>query len=225
MSDTLQDLYEKIGENTHKWEHYIPIYERYMAPKKGEAVRLLEIGVQRGGSLKIWQTYFNEKSEIIGVDIDPECKRHENDNITVHIGDQSNPDFLKQLRHKGPFDFIIDDGGHTALQQILTFQLLYDRVTLGGFYIVEDTHTSFWPQYMDHPTGMTFMDFAQIQARQLNAWHFDQRNFIRYHQERDNRKGSLRVPKITRSTKSICFYDSMIVFERANIREPFIQRR
>ena len=111
--------------------------------------RLLEIGVQYGGSLRIWHDMFPE-AEIVGVDIDPGCKRHARpqDNISIQIGDQMDLKFLDSL---GEFDVILDDGGHTMDQQQTSFRVLFPKMPKGSIYIIEDTHTSYWSKFWDAP--------------------------------------------------------------------------
>ena len=39
------------------------------------------MGIFNGGSLKIWKEYFGPDAKIIGIDINPECKKFEEDGI------------------------------------------------------------------------------------------------------------------------------------------------
>ncbi|MDH3739712.1 MAG: class I SAM-dependent methyltransferase, partial [Alphaproteobacteria bacterium] len=108
-----------------KLHHYFEIYEQWFSPWRGrEDVKLLEIGVARGGSLRMWRQYFHPGATIVGLDIDPDCKVHENaeENLFVEIGDQTDTSFLDDVIEKlGPFDIIVDDGGHTPAQQTISF--------------------------------------------------------------------------------------------------------
>ena len=55
--DQLVDLFfEHRGKTIDKWEHYLSIYAREFAPffALRRPIRLLEIGVQNGGSLELW---------------------------------------------------------------------------------------------------------------------------------------------------------------------------
>lgn len=126
-----------------KEDHFIVAYQKHFAGLKPK--RVLEIGVQHGGSLKIWKDMFPE-AEIVGVDILEECKQYEEDRIKVFIGDQTDVKFLESL---GEFDIIIDDGGHTMTQQQVSMKWLLPQVTEGGIYVIEDTHTSYWIQFKD----------------------------------------------------------------------------
>ena len=119
---SLRDIFDNTKISIHKWENYFEIYESYFHPFREKNVRLLEIGVQYGGSLKMWMEYFL-KPKIFGIDINPECKQLEEENIDIQIGSQNDKEFLKKYAdYVGNLDIIIDDGGHTMDQQLNTFK-------------------------------------------------------------------------------------------------------
>ena len=67
-----------------------------------------------------------------------------------HRADQGSADDLAALCAKeGPFDVIIDDGSHLSFHQLFTFHHLFDALKDGGIYVIEDVHTSFWPNSVD----------------------------------------------------------------------------
>ena len=82
----------------------------------------VEIGVLDGGSLIMWRKYFGNKARIIGIDLNPNAKKiAKNNKIEIFIGNQADPDFWKSFFKKvGKIDILLDDGGHTNKQQILT---------------------------------------------------------------------------------------------------------
>jgi len=122
-----------------KWEHYFDIYHRHLSKFINKKPVVLEIGVLGGGSLEMWREYFGQGCQILGVDIDPACKAHESEDITIFIGDQSNPKFWDDFNKKVPYvDVIIDDGGHKSEQQIVTIEKLFHRLNRGGVYLCED---------------------------------------------------------------------------------------
>lgn len=130
-------------ENAHKEDHFLEAYNKHFAGLKPN--RVLEIGVQGGGSLKIWEKMFPE-AEIVGIDILEDCKKYEQGNIKVFIGDQHDVKFLETL---GNFDIIIDDGGHYMTQQQVSMKTLMQQLNAGGIYVIEDLHTSYWKQFQD----------------------------------------------------------------------------
>lgn len=156
-----------------KWEHHFPIYDTYFEKIQGQYLRLLEIGVAWGGLLFTWQKYF-PKATITGIDINPDCQKFEEDNIKVFIGDQANIEFLKQVNDKtGPYDIIIDDGGHMMNQQITSFKTLFSLLKDDGFYVIEDYHTSFVEKYQDG--GEKTLDFLKNLIDSLNYWAIEGR--------------------------------------------------
>lgn len=132
-----------------KLENYFPAFDFHFERIQNQPLRLLEIGVQKGGSLFTWQQYFPQAA-IAGIDIDPACAQFEQENIRVFIGDQADVNFLESVnRSAGPFDIIIDDGGHTMNQQITSFKTLFPLLKDNGIYVIEDLHTSYWPAFFD----------------------------------------------------------------------------
>lgn len=210
------------GRLLTKWIHYFEVYEEYLEKYRDKEINILEIGIHRGGSLQMWKEYFGIKANIYGVDINPECKDFEEDKIKVFIGDQSNRKFLKELVSKTPeFDIIIDDGGHSSKQQITSFEELYGHVKGDGVYIVEDTHTNFWPKYQ-RGVRKSFLEYSKKLVDQLHAWHFEEdRSMRRFAIPPKKREGIFDVAEFTATTKSINFYNSMVVFKKNIIAEPY----
>lgn len=68
---------------------------------------------------------------------------------TVVTGDQGDPAVLQKFiaDHGTDFDIIIDDGGHTMVQQILSLQILWQAIKPGGMYFCEDLETSWVAGY------------------------------------------------------------------------------
>ncbi len=69
----------------HKWAHYFDIYDRHFARFRDKEIVILEIGVSQGGSLQMWKDYFGPKAKIYGIDVNPQCKQLEEDNIKIFI--------------------------------------------------------------------------------------------------------------------------------------------
>lgn len=189
------------GRPFSKWTHYGPIYDRHFAKFRGKAPRVLEIGVCDGGSLEIWHQFFGPGTKIVGVDVDPRCKAFEDENTKIVIGDQGDRNFIRRLwQTEEPFDVIIDDGGHTMVQQITTFDGLYESLRVWGVYLVEDVHTSYWPDWGGgHYRKGTFMEFAKDKCDELNGHHIEM---------------GKSVTRFTQMTASMHFYDSIVVFEK-----------
>ncbi|MDX1514829.1 MAG: class I SAM-dependent methyltransferase [Gammaproteobacteria bacterium] len=197
------------GSRIHKWNHYFEIYDRHLAPYRGREVNVLEFGVSHGGSLQMWKHYFGSEARIFGVDINPDCKRAEEERIRVFIGDQADRDFLRKLPEEiGRIDILIDDGGHTMEQQINTFEELFPRVETDGIYLAEDLHTSYWEDFGGgYRTPGTFIEYSKNFIDALHAWH-------------STGPEEFKVTDFTRSVHSLHYYDSILVIEKRAMREP-----
>lgn len=132
--------------------NYLHHYERHFEPLRDKTIKVLEIGVFGGWSLRLWRDYF-PKGDIHGLDINPECvdQCKNETRITVHVGDQSDTEVLVKLLDSGPFDIIIDDGSHYVPHMITSFSWLWENLNPGGFYVWEDMGLSYsgidmsWP--------------------------------------------------------------------------------
>ena len=88
---------------------------------RGKKITFVEIGVLSGGSLFMWKDYFGKDARIIGVELNPDAKKFEKEGFEIFIGNQSDENFWKDFFDKvGEVDIVLDDGGHTNFQQIVT---------------------------------------------------------------------------------------------------------
>ena len=167
-------LAKKGGHALDKWPHYFPIYERYLSGYRDTDVKVLEIGVYRGGGLDLLRDFLGPKAHLVGVDIDPVAVEVASQRHTVVLADQTDADSLTRVvEDHGPFDVIIDDGGHTMEQQITSAEALLPTMQPGSLYIVEDTHTSYWPEYgggLGKPG--TFVEWAKQRADDVHGYHW-----------------------------------------------------
>jgi cephalosporin hydroxylase len=148
--------------------------------------------VYSGGSLLMWRDYFGDESTIYGVDIQPECRMYEQPGIRIFIGDQADPEFWREFREQVPdVDIVIDDGGHTTRQQIVTLEALLPHIRAGGVYLCEDVHRATNPfhAYID---GLT---------RHVNS-------------------SSGQPPGANQQIESVHRYSSLVVIEKPQLPVP-----
>ena len=143
-------LYE-IGmkyQTDKSWYHmFTVLYDTYFGIYRDRPIKMLEIGILVGSSLMMWDEYF-EQLEYYGVDLQ-DCSRFNSDRVKTIIANQESENDLMALPKN--MDIIIDDGGHTMLQQQLTLKTLFcNHLKSGGTYILEDLHTSEEPYYSTH---------------------------------------------------------------------------
>jgi hypothetical protein len=197
------------------------VYERYFARFRHLRPTVLEIGVQGGGSLEMWREYFGEDARIYGIDTDPGAKRNEDLATKIYIGDQADRNFLREVRREiGLADIIIDDGGHVASHQITSFEELYTMLSETGIYLVEDTHTALWGgRFNDRSDGQNILTFAAARCSQLMEWSGQEANFYPM-MGGQNEHLNEGASEFCRITKSITFYDSIVIFERGRRAVP-----
>jgi hypothetical protein len=153
---TLDEIAIKYGtDKSSLFHNYTVKYDKLLSQFREQFTNILEIGVQNGNSVKMWEEYF-PNAVINGIDIDNNCKKYESERIKVTIADQGNESQLKELEKLGSFDFIVDDGSHIYNHQILTFQTLFPFLKKGGIYVIEDAVTSYWSGFGERPTCIEY---------------------------------------------------------------------
>lgn len=149
---SLHQIYsEHEGKVSDKWSLYLSEYHRLFAGYRNHPIRLLEIGVQNGGSLEIWSKYFSEARRLVGCDINPACEKlvYDDPRISVVVGDANDDATEKKIVNltAGRYDVIIDDGSHRSGDIVKSFARYFPHLSDTGLYIVEDLHCSYWQEY------------------------------------------------------------------------------
>lgn len=174
---TLKDFFAKHSKKvSDKWAMYIAEYDRIFQPLKEFPIRLLEIGIQNGGSLEIWSKFFPNAEKIVGCDINLLCAQLEFDDprITV-VAKNANTDEAEEsiIACSNNFDFIIDDGSHRSEDIIHSFSRYFPYLKDGGIYIAEDLHCSYWQDFnggIFHPHSS--ISFFKRLADTINHEHW-----------------------------------------------------
>lgn len=212
-------FFEQKGRSVYKWTHYLPAYDEQFAPYRDgfplpdgsrRPLRMLEIGVLDGGSLRLWRNYFGPLAEIVGVDINPNVEAIDDPDLTVRIGSQDDPAFLRDVvAEMGGVDIVLDDGSHVAKHQRASFETLFPLLSDGGLYAVEDLHTSYWaPWGGGFRRRGTFIETVKTLIDDMHGW---------YHREGDKVgvSAASSIPKIT-------LYDSMVFVSKAPRQRPAV---
>jgi SAM-dependent methyltransferase len=114
---------------------YLKAYDLLFHLKKQENLTLLEIGVQRGDSLRLWADYFIN-ANILGIDVYDHKNIFENSRITEIIKDIRGLN-IDELPYSN-FDIVIDDASHHIEDQLTAIEKFYPVLNKNGILIIED---------------------------------------------------------------------------------------
>lgn len=155
----LTDIHTQFKTDKGTAHTYIDWYEQTFSDRRTENLNVLEIGVLFGGSLKMWEKYF-ENSHIYGVEdfsqkdgqwhyqyepvngdaVMEDINKHQR--ITLFNFDCENEIKIRENFKYLKFDIIIDDANHEISQQMKNFENYFPYLTEGGIYICEDVQTT-----------------------------------------------------------------------------------
>ena len=153
--ETLNQTHKTDKGISHK---YLPFYEKLFQTKRLEKLKILEIGVLFGASLKLWNDYF-PNSVIYGIDdfshktgqdfysFKPLVKEEifeefrNFDRIKILEADSQNSQEINKIFGNYLFDIIIDDGNHSLGSQMKTFENFNHLLSDNGIYVCEDVQS------------------------------------------------------------------------------------
>jgi len=161
----LIDLVDNTRTDKNTIHSYLPLYDQLLESRKITAKNILEIGIQDGGSIKLWKDYF-ENAMIYGVDV------ISNDNIWEEIKndkkivlytstDAYSDDFIYHKIFHKKFDVIIDDGPHTLGSMIKTIVSYSYLLEEDGIMIIEDVQDWSWIWFLEECTPGPLKPFIE----------------------------------------------------------------
>ena len=144
------DIIDNTRTDKNTSHSYLSTYEKLLEKKKNTAKNILEIGIQSGGSIKLWHDYF-ANATIYGLDTMNEehlwIEIKNKDRITLYCShDAYDTEKFKTtfLDKDIKFDLLLDDGPHT-LGSMITFIQLYSQIMADdGILIIEDVQQLDW---------------------------------------------------------------------------------
>lgn len=147
--ETLAQIYERYKGPASYGDKgtihsYIEVYEELFAPYRNSALRVLEIGIMGGCSLRMWEEYF-AYSEVHGIDLcdQPlgmtdlrpmikEAGHH------IHLLDASNKEQVEACFHNVVFDVVVEDANHFIDDQLKIYDNFRRHLSTNGIYVIED---------------------------------------------------------------------------------------
>lgn len=188
------EAFRQSPKRCMKHSSYFAVYDDLFRKYKGKEIVFVEVGVLNGGSLFMWRNYFGEAARIIGIDLNPEARKWEDFGFEIYIGSQSDVDFWNDtLKTIGKIDILLDDGGHTYKQQIITVESALPNIKEDGIIVVEDTHTSYMLGFGNR--RRSFIRYVHNVTDEINS-----RSYFLHRRSRQ------------RPVYSIGIYESIVVF-------------
>jgi len=200
-------------DQTHSFKNtsYCDIYDKYFINIRHKVKKFVEIGIKDGCSLRMWKEYF-PNATIYGIDIDPRCKKFEEDRIVCMIGDQNCEKFLNDAKKIiGEYDILLDDGSHITKHQITSFNILHENCKENGFYIIEDLRNSYEEILNHHNIRKSWPGMKYNEENdELKNYRKDFNEFI---------EDKVKQLDFHRSKKifSIHYYPMIIIFENYKV--------
>jgi Methyltransferase domain len=202
---------ESQTDKSSAYHNYTEIYARYFSSLREKPIKFLEIGIARGNSVMLWEKYF-PNAQLHFIDIALDHVQYISERSHYYSVNQESSEELRQFIGKtgGDFDIIIDDGGHTMRQQIISFQELFPHIKSGGMYVIEDLHTSYKRSYLNGHRKTTIEYLKTL---------IDELNFVGAHTFRASHRNidpsaAQQLNLFRESIESIHFYDSVAIITK-----------
>lgn len=140
-------------------------YEDLFETIRNNPIKMMEIGVYNGGSIKLWKDYFHNESEIYASDIN--YFSHLDGTYSI-IGDMYSDEQVSKFSNDY-FDLIIDDGPHSFESFVLVMQKYFSKIKKDGILIIEDVINSAWvkPLYeLSYSLGYSNCEIIDMTGKQ-----------------------------------------------------------
>lgn len=127
---------------------YTEHYFRWLSAEREQIRVVLEVGVWRGASLRMWRDFF-PNADVIGFDNDPACMVDE-ERISTFCLDAYDRDAAGRIiQDIGPIDLLVDDAVHFMPAQATLLRDMWPFLRDGGIYAIEECREDSLPAIMD----------------------------------------------------------------------------
>lgn len=176
---SLLELVDNSTTDKNTTHSYLSLYQDLLIKKKETALNVLEVGIQQGGSIVLWNNFF-KNATIYGLDIlhinnIGDCVKNKEKIILYTSTDAYNNDFFTNtFLNKGlKFDFMLDDGPHT-LESMIKFVKLYSQImTDDGILIIEDVQNLDWIDILKDQVPENLKKFVKYYDLRHNKNRYD----------------------------------------------------
>jgi hypothetical protein len=176
---TLIDIVDNSRTDKNTVHSYLGLYQDLLVSKKDTAKHVLEVGIFKGGSIKLWHDYF-VNATVYGMDIMSMngiwSEIRNKDRIVLFPStDAYNQSFFEtEFLNKGiKFDFMLDDGPH-SLESMKSFIRLYSKVMAeDGILIIEDVQSWDWIEVLKNEVPEELKPFVKTYDLRPNKNRYD----------------------------------------------------
>lgn len=180
----LSELSKKVQTDKGSCHSYLDVYQELFEKKQETARHVLEIGIHRGDSIKLWKDFFTNAT-IYGLqsderdDILPEVRNNEKIILYFSIDAYDIKFFTENiLNNDVKFDIVIDDGSH-RLTDMITCINLYSKVLADdGILIVEDVQEWEWISHLEKAVPDNLKQFIKVYDLRSNKGRYDDILFV-----------------------------------------------
>lgn len=163
---SLIDLVDNTHTDKNTTHSYLSLYQQLLESKKESATHVLEVGIQGGGSIKLWKDFF-PNATVVGVDV---MKKEgiwdeiHHDRIQLYTeSDAYNTDFfVSTFLDKARFDFLLDDGPHTLDSMVRFIQLYSQIMKEDGMLIIEDVQAWEWMDILRQAVPASLQSYIRV---------------------------------------------------------------
>jgi len=132
---------------------YTDVYERYLKEWRMRRFTLLELGVFRGDSLRMWNAFF-PRATVVGLDLEPLAVERARE-FDVTVGSQADPVALQGILDRHPdIRLVVDDASHVTSLILASFRYLFPRLPRGSIYIIEDLSPGTYDDWPGHDPAL-----------------------------------------------------------------------
>lgn len=173
---SLPELVDNSRTDKNNCHSYLPLYQSLLESKRETARNVLEVGICKGGSIKLWHDFFlNARVHAVDIqslsDIWNELKNK--DRITLYTECSAYTERTIDLFDNIKFDFMLDDGPHTLESQKDFVRLYSPLLAEDGLLVIEDIQEMNWLDALESVTPDHLKPYIKAYDLRKNKGRYD----------------------------------------------------
>jgi hypothetical protein len=176
---SLEEIVDNSRTDKNECHSYLPLYQTLLESKKNTAKNVLEVGICKGGSIKLWSDFFTNAT-VYGMDIIDDnsvwdgIKNNEKIILYTSTDAYDNDFFTTHFLNKNiKFDFMLDDGPHTIESMKQFIRMYLQLMTDDGILIIEDVQSWDWIDLLTAEVPDNLKPFVKSYDLRANKHRYD----------------------------------------------------